>query len=166
MSLQPARERVSEFASNFENGTSGAGEEWAGEHQRRQGKNAWEWKWNQIYHLLLRHQSWQDEALWKRGGSSPLQSSLFRGEIFFSLFIKQAGFYLPQRREVLMYIHLTEHARSLEGLLAMRGFSISLQQRTKENRLVGKCCHCSIANGSWRHCWCQSCYRPALMDIN
>lgn len=72
----------------------------------------------------------------------------FQRRNFFSLFIKQAGFYLPQRREVLMYIHLTEHARSLEGLLAMRGFSISLQQRTKENRLVGKCCHCSIANGS------------------
>lgn len=39
MSLQPTRESVSELASNLENGTSGAGEEWAREDQRRQGKN-------------------------------------------------------------------------------------------------------------------------------
>lgn len=52
-------------------------------------------------------------------------------------FVYQAGFfYLPQWREVLMHIHQTWHSRSVERLLAMRGFPITLQQRTKKKRLL------------------------------
>lgn len=43
MPFQLARERMADLASNFENGTLGAGKEWAGGHQRQQGKNETEY---------------------------------------------------------------------------------------------------------------------------
>lgn len=74
-SLQPAREKVLDLASNFENGTSAACKELVGEHLKT-GK-----KWYGVYHLLLSHQSWLDEALWGWGGDSRVpQSSIFRGD--------------------------------------------------------------------------------------
>ena len=160
MSLQPARERVLELASNFENGTSAAGKEWAEERLR------WGKKWNWIYHLLLRHQSWLDGALWG-GGGRQFSAAIICFQRRFStshssLCIKQAGYYyLAPRREVSMHIHLTWHTRSLERLLVMSGFPLTLQRRTRESRLVGECWHCSIANGSQRDCSSQSCCRPA-----
>lgn len=147
MSLHPARERVLELARNLENGTSSAGKEWAGERLRR-GK-----KWNWGYHLLLRRQSWLDGALWG-GGRRQFSTTIICFQRRFStsrssFCIKQAGYcYLARKREVLTHIRLTWHTRSLEGLLMMSGFPLTLQRRNKESRLVGECCHSSIANGS------------------